>query len=170
MKINFKPLPEVQPSDDSDEDLPPVLEDPNSEKPRKNRLFDDPNPVDESETIKNKNDTEKEYTDLPKNTVAIPLGDMKAAGSGMTNNSLRKDFNLKILKICHFVKIKIFNFVHNLQNLITVIWSNGYSQCDLKGKRSCLKRRKILNLLKTKLVDSTDRTVTEIRVSTGFDF
>ena len=120
MKINFKPLPEVQPSDDSDEDLPPVLEDPNSEKRRKNRLFDDPNPVDESETIKTKNDAEKEYTDLPKNTVAIPLGDMKAAGSGMTNNSLRKDFNSKVVLNSFFVQIKIlriFNFVRIFQNL-----------------------------------------------------
>ena len=44
---------------------------------------------------------------MPKNTVAIPLGDMKTAGSGMTNNSLRKDFNF----FCNFVKIKKNNSV-----------------------------------------------------------
>ena len=92
MKINFKPLPEVQPSDDSDEDLPPVLEDPNPEKKRKNRLFDDPNPLDEPSDTLPGSQAEKEFTDLPTNTVAIPLGDLKAAGSGMTNNSLRKVF------------------------------------------------------------------------------
>ena len=79
---------------------------------------------------------------------------------------------MKNFEISNFVKLRIFNFVKRtiLQNLITVIWSNGYSQCDLKGKRSCLKRRKISNLLQTKLVDFTDLRVTEIRVSTGFDF
>ena len=90
----------------------------------------------------------------------------------MKNFEISNFVKLRIFKSCNFVKIKIFNFVKRtiLQNLITVIWSNGYSQCDLKGKRSCLKRRKISNLLKTKLVDFTDLRVTEIRVSTGFDF
>ena len=90
MKINFKPLPEVK-SDDSEEDLPPVLDEPEKSKNlKKRRIFDDPEPVEESNRLEK---TSEEYTDLPKNAVAIPIlseKDFKPAGSGITNSSLRK--------------------------------------------------------------------------------
>ena len=90
MKINFGPLPEVQCSDDSEEDLPPVLDDPSSKLRKNKRLFDDPDPT-EYAPLNPCTELATEYPDLPENTVcSIPGDQMKPAGSGISDSSLRQ--------------------------------------------------------------------------------